>query len=63
MADPSQSRSKARREPLDDPPPPGPRRRHDLNATLKRIERELRRHSSLEDLGPLFGPQAQGREP
>jgi hypothetical protein len=28
---------------------------------LDALRRELERHSALEDLGPLFGPQAQGQ--
>jgi len=39
------------------------RRQADLTATLRGMEQRLRRHSPLEDLGPLFGPEAQGREP
>lgn len=31
--------------------------------TLRAIEQQLRSHSALEDLGPLFAPQAQGRQP
>ncbi len=35
----------------------------DLRGTLRQMEERLRRHSALEDLGPLFGPEAQGRVP
>jgi hypothetical protein len=35
----------------------------DLDRTLRQMEERLLRHSALEDLGPLFGPKAQGREP
>jgi hypothetical protein len=30
---------------------------------LAGMAKRLRRHSALEDLGPLFGPKAQGRQP
>jgi hypothetical protein len=33
----------------------------DLDKTLRAMERKLRQHSALEDLGPLFGPEAQGQ--
>jgi hypothetical protein len=36
----------------------GPR---DLDKTLRAMEQQLRQHSALEDLGPLFGPEAQGQ--
>ncbi|MFQ6539105.1 MULTISPECIES: hypothetical protein [Aphanothece] len=32
-----------------------------LQGTLETMRRRLRSHSPLEDLGPLFGPEAQGR--
>ena len=35
----------------------------DLPSTLRQMEEQLLRHSALEDLGPLFGPEAQGRVP
>lgn len=38
--------------------PPGPEGR--LAPILKDMEQQLRRHSALEDLGPLFAPEAQG---
>ena len=31
--------------------------------TLDAMRRQLEQHSALEDLGPLFGPQAQGQVP
>lgn len=33
-----------------------------LQDALAGMEEQLRRHSALEDLGPLFGPKAQGRQ-
>jgi hypothetical protein len=33
----------------------------DLDKTLRAMEQKLRQHSALEDLGPLFGPEAQGQ--
>ncbi|CAK6701063.1 hypothetical protein VB734_08295 [Synechococcus sp. BA-124 BA4] len=30
---------------------------------LDAMRRQLEEHSALEDLGPLFGPQAQGQVP
>jgi hypothetical protein len=38
-------------------PPEEPR------GTLEVMRRQLEQHSPLEDLGPLFGPQAQGQGP
>ena len=40
-----------------------PRRRLPLAGALRGMEEQLRRHSALEDLGPLFGAEAQGRQP
>lgn len=40
-----------------------PRKTHNLQDALREMNEDLRRHSALEDLGPLFGPQAQGRQP
>ena len=31
--------------------------------TLAAMRRQLEQHSALEDLGPLFGPEAFGQEP
>ena len=33
-----------------------------LQDALAGMEEQLRQHSALEDLGPLFGPKAQGRQ-
>ena len=30
---------------------------------LETMQQQLRRHSALEDLGPLFAPEAQGLQP
>jgi hypothetical protein len=40
-----------------------PRQKPDLREALSDMQERLRRHSALEDLGPLFGPEAQGRRP
>ncbi|MGB5133896.1 MAG: hypothetical protein WBN89_01830 [Prochlorococcaceae cyanobacterium] len=48
---------------LDDSNRDPQQRRPDLSTTLRGMEQRLRRHSALEDLGPLFGPEAQGRQP
>jgi hypothetical protein len=32
-------------------------------ARLEALKRRLREHSPLEDLGPLFGPEARGEKP
>ncbi|QPN64025.1 hypothetical protein [Synechococcus sp. CBW1004] len=37
------------------------RQKPQLLETLQDMEQQLRRHPPLEDLGPLFGPEAQGR--
>jgi hypothetical protein len=37
------------------------RQKPQLLGTLQDMEQQLRRHPHLEDLGPLFGPEAQGR--
>lgn len=37
-----------------------PRKKHNLQDALREMNEDLRRHSALEDLGPLFGPEAQG---
>lgn len=42
--------------------PPSPRRRPPLARVLRDLEAQLQSHSDLEDLGPLFAPEAQGRE-
>ncbi|WP_254968905.1 hypothetical protein [Cyanobium sp. CH-040] len=39
------------------------RQPRNLTATLQAMEQQLRRHSALEDLGPLFGAEPQGRQP
>jgi peptide deformylase len=39
---------------------PRPRKPH---GTLEAMRRQLEQHSALEDLGPLFAPEAGGQEP
>jgi hypothetical protein len=41
--------------------PTAPTEAPHLKKTLQGMEQELRRHSALEDLGPLFGREAQGK--
>lgn len=43
------------------PGPAGPANRQKLRLTLRAMEQKLRQHSALEDLGPLFGPEARGQ--
>jgi hypothetical protein len=38
-------------------PPEEPR------GTIEAMRQQLEQHSALEDLGPLFGPEANGQEP
>ncbi len=39
-----------------------PRRTDQMENALREMEGQLRRHSALEHLGPLFAPEAQGRQ-
>lgn len=62
MADPGTHEPAGRSDPGDtQPPPAGQAARRQLGDSLRAMERQLRQHSALEDLGPLFGPEAQGR--
>ncbi len=51
----SQAGGAAGHEPTT-PPRQGP----SLEGALHEMEVQLRQHSALEELGPLFGPEAQG---
>ncbi len=55
-------RSQAGGAPGNEPTTP-PRQGLSLEGALREMEVQLHHHSALEDLGPLFGPEAQGRRP
>ncbi len=42
-------------------PPPDAAETGKPQNTLEAMRRQLVEHSALEDLGPLFGPEAQGK--
>lgn len=60
MTDSSQHGNTGRDARVDETGPAAQRQRRNLAATLQGMEQQLRRHSALEDLGPLFGPPAPG---
>jgi len=43
------------------PPPSEAQEAGKPHSTLEAMRRQLEEHSPLEDLGPLFGPKAQGK--
>jgi hypothetical protein len=48
---------------LEDPQAFGFSEELEASDSLQAMRRQLEQHAALADLGPLFGPQAQGREP
>lgn len=55
MNHPTSRQDEAATPPSNDPETGRPR------TALEAVRRKLEEHSALEDLGPLFGPEAQGR--
>lgn len=59
MSDPTSSPPEAAGRDVAD----RPRQALPLQGALAAMQAQLRRHSPLEDLGPLFAPEAQGCPP